>query len=216
MGRDPSLKHSEDRRNRRIQRQRQEIMDAAARLFAERGYAATTTKDIALTADVGESTLYGYFPGKREVLLAILSQQAHRIDSLLAGIRQLTDRQGFLDLIDALMETAFSHAVYTRALIAEAWVNDQVLNDYLVTRLRQIMGLLEAFIADKAEQGLLRPIDPRLGARVLVGSFLGVVLPQLRGVEPSPSPEQRRRLAEAVLGLLMGGLAAHPAPQGTP
>lgn len=184
-------------------------MDAAALLFAERGYAATTTKDIALAADVGESTLYGYFPGKREVLLAILSKQAETIDSLLAQIGQLSDRQGFLDLIDTLFETIFSQAVYTRALIAEAWVNDQVLNEYVVDRLRQFMGLLEAFISDKVAEGVLRPIDPALGARVIIGSFFAVVLPQLRGMEPPPAPEHRRALAEATLSLLVEGLAAH-------
>ncbi len=184
-------------------------MDAAALLFAERGYAATTTKDIALAADVGESTLYGYFPGKREVLLAILSKQAETIDSLLAQIGQLSDRQGFLDLIDTLFETIFSQAVYTRALIAEAWVNDQVLNEYVVGRLRQFMGLLEAFISDKVAEGVLRPIDPALGARVIIGSFFAVVLPQLRGMEPPPAPERRRALAEATLSLLVEGLAAH-------
>lgn len=207
---------SVERRNRRFLRQQKEIMDAAALLFAEKGYAATTTKDIALAADVGESTLYGYFPGKREVLLAILRTQAETVDSLLAQIGQLTDRQGFLDLIDALLETVFAQAVYTRALIAEAWVNDQVLNDYVVDRLRQFMGLLEAFLSSKASEGILRPIDPALGARVIIGSFFAVVLPQLRGIEPPPTPERRRALAEATLSLLVEGLAVHKGAQALP
>jgi AcrR family transcriptional regulator len=191
-------------------------MDAAALLFAEKGYAATTTKDIALAADVGESTLYGYFPGKREVLLAILSHQAETIDSLLAHIGQLTDRQDFLDLIDALFETIFSQAVYTRALIAEAWVNDQVLNGFVVGRLRQFMGLLEAFLSGKVAEGVLRPIDPALGARVIIGSILAVVLPQLRGIDPPPTPERRRELAGETLTLLVEGLSARKGPQGMP
>ena len=64
------------RRERRIERQRKIIMDAAAELFAQKGYMATTTKDIADAVDIGESTLYGYFSSKKEVLQAILSQQA--------------------------------------------------------------------------------------------------------------------------------------------
>ncbi len=183
-------------------------MDAAARLFAEKGYAATTTKDLAEAADLGESTLYGYFPGKRDVLLAILSEQAETIDSLLAQLGRLSDRQGFLEAVDALFEVVFAKSVYTRALIAEAWVNDQVLNEYVVERLRLFLRLLEAFIADRIAQGVLRPIDPALGARVIIGSLLAVVLPQLRGIQPPPTPERRRELAEATLSLLVVGMAA--------
>ena len=40
------------RRERRIERRRQEIMEAAAQVFAERGYANATTKEIALVADL--------------------------------------------------------------------------------------------------------------------------------------------------------------------
>ncbi len=63
---------AETRRDRRIKRQRQEITDAAARLFASQGYGATTTRDIAQAVDMGESTLYGYFSSKQDILVAIL------------------------------------------------------------------------------------------------------------------------------------------------
>jgi AcrR family transcriptional regulator len=43
---------------------RARIQRAAARLFVERGYAATTLKDVAAAAGVGERTLYDAFPGK--------------------------------------------------------------------------------------------------------------------------------------------------------
>ena len=61
----------QDRRRRRIARRRQKILSAAAQIFAEKGYANTSTKEIAFQADMGESTLYNYFDSKRDILLAI-------------------------------------------------------------------------------------------------------------------------------------------------
>jgi len=53
-----------------------------------RGTPLTTTKDIAEAALIGESTLYGYFPGKRDILEAILTHEAEGMDALFDAVRQ--------------------------------------------------------------------------------------------------------------------------------
>jgi AcrR family transcriptional regulator len=198
--------NSELRRERRMQRQRKEILDAAASLFAEKGYAATSTKDIAQAADIGESTLYGYFPGKRDVMIAILSQPANRADELLFHSPILNDRQAFIDLADTLMDGLLSNILYTRALVAEAWVNDKILDDFVTSRAKRISNYLEAFIVEKTASGLFRAIDPILGARILLSTFTGAMLPVLRGLEPVPTPEQRKALAGMIVSILLDGL----------
>ena len=150
MGEEKTPPEGETRRDRRIHRQRQDIMDAAAGLFAEKGYAATTTKDIALAADIGESTLYSYFPGKREILLAILDQQASQVDEILASITALGDYQSYVDALDRLMERLLARVDYTRALIAEAWVNTGILNQYVLGRAARITQFLENLIEKRS------------------------------------------------------------------
>lgn len=50
----------------------QEILDAAATLFAERGYAGTSTRRIAARAGMRQASLYYHFASKEEILLTLL------------------------------------------------------------------------------------------------------------------------------------------------
>ncbi len=51
------------------------ILDAAARLFAEKGYAAVTTSEIAAAADVGVGTLFRYAGSKAELLVSVMNDR---------------------------------------------------------------------------------------------------------------------------------------------
>jgi AcrR family transcriptional regulator len=63
------------RRPRRPAAERQQQILAAARtLFAERGYHATTTRDLAAAADINDALLYRYFPDKHAILVALTDQ----------------------------------------------------------------------------------------------------------------------------------------------
>lgn len=55
-------------------RTRDDVLAAAGRLFAERGYAATSTRAIAEAAGIRQATLYNHFPGKEEILTTLLEQ----------------------------------------------------------------------------------------------------------------------------------------------
>jgi AcrR family transcriptional regulator len=78
-----------DRRERMAQQTRREILSTARRLFAERGYAATSINDIAEEAGVAIQTIYARLGSKRGMLLALIDliDEEAGVDQLAAGVR---------------------------------------------------------------------------------------------------------------------------------
>jgi AcrR family transcriptional regulator len=87
---------AEGLRERKKQRTREQIIEAAMGLFAERGYHATTIADIAETADVSPRTFFSYFPSKEAVVFHNVDRD---LDSLAAALR---DRLAGETAFDAL------------------------------------------------------------------------------------------------------------------
>lgn len=59
-------------RRRRKEARPQELLAAALELFAEKGYAATRSEEVAVRAGVSKGTLYLYFPSKEELFKAVV------------------------------------------------------------------------------------------------------------------------------------------------
>ncbi|MBB6099359.1 AcrR family transcriptional regulator [Deinobacterium chartae] len=68
---------------------RQQILEASARLFVERGFEAVTVGDIAITLGISRPTVYSYFPSTESILDALLDARLHtllnRLEPLLAS-----------------------------------------------------------------------------------------------------------------------------------
>ncbi|WP_344067878.1 helix-turn-helix domain-containing protein [Microbacterium sediminicola] len=74
----------------------EQILDAAAVLFAERGYAATSTRQIAERAGMRQATLYYHFDGKSQILAALLDQTVRPTIDQLDRIRAIPDPEAAL------------------------------------------------------------------------------------------------------------------------
>lgn len=72
--REPPGRSPARRPRRPAAERRRQILDAARVLFAERGFHATTTRDLAAAADINDALLYRYFPDKQAILDALVDE----------------------------------------------------------------------------------------------------------------------------------------------
>jgi AcrR family transcriptional regulator len=95
---------AEGLRERKKQRTREQIIEAAMGLFAERGYHATTIADIAETADVSPRTFFSYFPSKEAVVFHNVDRD---LDSLAAALRDRLPGETAFDALRRWIDAMF-------------------------------------------------------------------------------------------------------------
>jgi AcrR family transcriptional regulator len=86
-------------RQERSRRTVERILDAAARIFHEQGYAGATTNDIADEAEVSVGSLYQYFPNKDALLVALTKRHIETTASGLADLLNGLDPETGFEII---------------------------------------------------------------------------------------------------------------------
>ena len=99
---------------------RQRLLEGAAELFTQKGYAATTVREIVAAASVTKPVLYYYFRNKEGIYLELMQGSFAKMDDLLAGSRedQGTVTQRVLSLCDRLYFLFMEHVKVARVMYA--------------------------------------------------------------------------------------------------
>ena len=97
---------AEGLRERKKQRTREQIIEAAMGLFAERGYHATTIAEIAEAADVAPRTFFSYFPSKEAV---VFHNVDHELDGLASALRDRLPGETAFDALRRWIDSMFDN-----------------------------------------------------------------------------------------------------------
>ena len=202
---------SPGRRERNAREKYTRIFDAAAALFAERGFDGATTQEIAERADVGAGTLVRYAATKGELFLMVYNEQLRTaIDE---GTRKAQAEPDVTAAVAALVGTVLGSAhdvqnaaVYQRELLfgapAEKYRSEGLA---LVARLE---GLVAARLLGAVDAGdHPSPARALAAARAARSVFavLNLLLAQpLTGAHPGAdtAEELREQVAQVVQGFL--------------
>lgn len=190
--------HPADRRRR--------ILDAAIAVFGERGYAATSTGQIAAAAGASKETLYSYFGDKAGLLRAALTSLIAAPDRPAAAtpVDATTPPEEFEELlaglaaalVDDLMQPAY--LALARIVVAETPRDPALADQFRAAVAERVLGRVAVVLHAGEEHGLVDPaVDIAQAARAFVGSLLTYVL--LDGLLRAPD-DVRRPVTETVRG----------------
>ena len=194
-------------RTTRTERTKQRILDAAARLLADKGYEATTLDDVAEVARVSKGTIYYNFASKEDIFWAVVLP---RVESSLEFINHVTrEKLPPRDALRYLIQTGIQRVqdpaqryIYFQEMLP--------LNDTMRKSLRDIERTYETGLANiiRAGQktGEINEGDPRVMALIAIGTIARTA----RWYDPSGtiSPEQFERTLSTVL---LDGMFTKPA-----
>jgi AcrR family transcriptional regulator len=177
---------------------RREILDAARTLFAERGFHATTTRDLAAAADINDALIYRYFPDKQAILEALVDEAVAVFGALPRPPEQVPlPLEEFLELVG----TGFIHTIRANLDLVTILIGE-----------RHALGGDTRFVAfiDDAASRLGRVIDAEAGnpdggqgyltARAYFGALIAFVLLQdqlgMTSIRPVDTADYIHHLAQ--------------------
>lgn len=157
---------------------RASIHTAALRLFAEKGYLATTMADIGAALQIRGPSLYKHVSSKQELLTKIIVET---MDNLLkerkAAISELSDP------VALLWRMVRDHARYSAQHPDETFVGTREIphlddkNRHTIVRLRaEYATMLQTVLDDGSEQGVFHVTSTRLTSFMIIDMIIGMVV----------------------------------------
>ena len=146
---------------RRKEDRPQEIADAAFKMFAEKGYAATRIDDVAKRAGVSKGLTYLYYKTKEDLFKAVVKNVViRRVDSLIGNVESTTlSSEAFLrgPLLDFMKKVPGSPiAIVIRLLISEGPRHPDLVNYYYENVVARGLEAIRQFVARGVERGEFR------------------------------------------------------------
>jgi len=187
---------------------RNQILDAATEVFAEKGFHGATIKEIARRAGIADGTIYIYFKNKPDLILGILAR-------LTESERRPADlRQGLEGGVDfrAFMKAFFRHRLQVlddnlrawQAVFPDILANAELRERYSREVIEPSFRLGEPVFAQMVAAGVVRPLDPALTLRAVSSMFLGMLI--LRMMGDSTTERAWADLPELLTTLIFDGL----------
>ena len=195
-------------RDRKKLRQREALVDAAIRLFEERGIDGTSMDDIAEAVDVSRATVFNYFPYKEAILVEIGARLVGEIAAHAGLHRRRSVRQMLYDLADGIATIAERHPGVVPYVAREMTHPDPTRRRYAAERMQYPM-LYEAILDGLDAAGQLRARARKAShGRQLVDLTTGALV---RAGEDFPVQALGAELRANVDLFLDGGVTSEPA-----
>lgn len=202
------------RRSREVGSRFEDIVDAAAKLFSERGYAATSIQDIADEVGLLKGSLYHYIHTKEDLLEAVI-QEAHHHTAALGGEALAIDG----DALDKLRYVVRSHLIgaadnlaKVRVFYREAkFLPPDRLETVLATRDTYEHAIRQIIVSGQKEGCIAAHLDPTLTA-IAILAVLNSVQQWFRPDGPRTIEEVTETFTDLVLRSVAAAPVQPPAP----
>jgi AcrR family transcriptional regulator len=202
---------------------RDRILDAAAHVMRTRGFARTTTKEIARAAGYSEATLYKHFTDKTDLFLAVLKERLPSLGSTLGALSAALDadtsspavpspRESLAIRLAATARGAIAFYEASFPISASVFSEPELLAAHHAAVTRQGAGpqyplaALARYLRLEQERGRIRPgADCDAAASLLLGSCFQYAFLRCFAQLP-PDPAAAAAHADGIAATLLAGL----------
>lgn len=192
-----------------VEDRREQIIDAALRVFAQKGYSNATNKDIAREAGITPGLIYYYFESKEALLYAILEARSplKLMASFPPQALELPPEQFFPLLLRQVLAIVEGEDMIglLRVMIPEL-LHNPAMFALPVSLFPRLFGFLGIYVEAKIASGDIRPLDVSLTVQTLVGSAMGFVLRRQLMHDPLALQYTHEQIVQAIVDPFLKGI----------
>jgi len=196
------------RKEREYRVHREEILSAAEKVFASKGFFPTTMSDIAQEAEFGTGTLYNYFRSKEELYFTLIDEKVKEINRLVKN--KLSEKAPVVERIKEVLALQFEFVErnrdFFRIYISERNRFEWTVKDELGKDVHEKMVAYINILAQVMKQGIakkeFRSMNPMDLAHALVGIVNSFVFEWMISHKPYPLISK----LDTVLEIFLGGV----------
>jgi TetR/AcrR family fatty acid metabolism transcriptional regulator len=152
----------------------QKILQAAVRVFAEKGFYNSRVSEIAKEASVADGTIYLYFKNKDDILISLFEEEFGQI---VENMRKELDREK--DVLQKIKKFAIAHLSIVskqqqlgEVLGVEVRQSSKFMKEYINKPFIEYLNLIRSIVIEGQERGLIRKdLTPGIMKRALFGAL---------------------------------------------
>jgi AcrR family transcriptional regulator len=186
---------------------RSRILKAAERLFARQGFDGTTTRDLSREAGVAEGTLFRHFENKKAILVEVATQGWIEIlTDLLTELSEMGSYKAIAQVMRRRMLSLHQNADIMRVCFMEAQFHPDLRDRIQSDVIAKMSDVAEAFFQTAMDQGIYRPMNPRIVAQVFLGMFTVAGFSRNTVMAEDASPQAMQEMAEGIADIFLNGV----------
>ncbi|MCX7923969.1 MAG: TetR/AcrR family transcriptional regulator [Clostridia bacterium] len=192
------------------------ILEAAIKVFSEKGFSAATTSEIAKNAGIAEGTIFRYFKTKKDILRGILVHTINIISGklVLSSIEKILAASDGKDVRTILKEVLYDRlklvdSVFpmARVILTESLFHDDVREAIYQNIISPAVEMFKVFLAKAIERGMIRDdIDPEIVLRSIMGNA-AVFIAQRKLFSDKFLMEDMDKELDKLIDVIMYGIA---------
>lgn len=204
-----AMKKQSNRKSPRMsgEERRNSIIDAAFELFSRKGFSGTRTREIAARAGISETLLFQHFKTK-QALYSEVFKHVILYHPPVAGISQAVKARDDAGLLRAIALHAVEHSRHDPRIIRLS-----LFGSLEGLRLRDeptdkptMSGVLACYIEQRIKEGVFRPVNSHLAARLFIDSILMFLTDQRIALTGPALPDSDENAVETLVDIFINGL----------
>jgi len=159
-------------------KRKQQILDSALAVFARKGFANSSTLEIARKAGVAQGTIFYYYPTKHDLLMAI-AERYLAAQSFVELIKQPPPGDTvsvMAKIIHNRLKNALTNVDSLTVILSEIQRDSQLREYYRERVMEPLIGMASRCIESGVLENKLKSRDNDLTARIVMGVWIGLVL----------------------------------------